>query len=128
MNKFINAIITSFFIIFGNLAYADSTYVVGTIESFDVGAFSRIRGYSGNGANIKALELKVPVLGHSGNQLMLDIDARITGSGSYDLGYECLNYVDMGDGFVESIPSRGLGLDCATERVKPDDEFFLKSS
>lgn len=107
------------------LVNALPTYVIGTIEEFNEGDFTQTHRYSYSNGNVaNSLEIKIPVVGDVGQELIFDIDAHIEGEGYYDIGYECTNLIHVGEGVFMPVPG-SIG-SCLFESVAPSDEFTFE--
>lgn len=64
---------------------------------------------------------KIPVSGDNGQQLIFDIDARISGNGALDTGFECHKMYPQPGGFV--LIGAGTPPDCQFTTVNPSNRF-----
>ncbi|WDE05768.1 hypothetical protein SG34_002185 [Thalassomonas viridans] len=93
-------------------AFDDVIYIAGSKHSITKQAFSR----SGS-----VYTARIPVSGDHGQQLIFDIDARITGHGALDPGFECHKLYPQPGGYF--LIGAGNPPDCTYTTVNPSDQF-----
>jgi len=94
------------------LAFNEVIYVAGSKYNITKQSFS------GNGSVYTA---KIPVSGDYGQQLIFDIDARISGNGAIDTGFECHKLYPQPGGYF--LIGAGNPPDCTYTTVNPSNQF-----
>ncbi|WDD98706.1 hypothetical protein [Thalassomonas actiniarum] len=93
-------------------AFDDVIYIAGSKHSINKQAFSQ----SGS-----VYTAKIPVSGDYGQQLIFDIDARISGNGAIDTGFECHKLYPQPGGYF--LIGAGNPPDCTYTTVNPSNQF-----
>ncbi|WP_281561092.1 hypothetical protein [Thalassomonas sp. RHCl1] len=93
-------------------AFDDVIYIAGSKHTITKQAFSQ----SGS-----VYTAKIPVSGDYGQQLIFDIDARISGNGAIDTGFECHKLYPQPGGYF--LIGAGNPPDCTYTTVNPSNQF-----
>lgn len=99
-------------ILLSSQAIADVVYISGSKHTIDKQSFTK------SGSTYTTV---LSVAGDYGQQLIFDIDARITGNGYIDPGFECHKLFRQPGGMV--LIGTGFPPDCDFTSVNPSDEF-----